>query len=303
MFVLLLHMSISFAMPKGFLDGLNSHHDALDGARQLLSDSYLYCICIPLLAVVSVEAIITAVQPLHLAHAPLNYTQGQVMYYYGIFGFSSLLANFFYPWVLVLLFSFVGAAWMPSCSKQIILGHGIMIAGIILTFATSWLAPDNPGKMLAQGNSLIGISLAPVRIGVFELLSTLVKYRGLKSYGFAMAVLDMTSCGAYMVGPLFASIFSRNYTAMAIGAAIIMVFTSLTALHCAEVEDYRSKTIDEAIQKFLLEEDERLRIEVAAELKSGEPLVEKEEKTRTKEEEKGKDNDRDGDAWEATLAQ
>mmetsp|Transcript_99948 Transcript_99948/g.214045 ORF Transcript_99948/g.214045 Transcript_99948/m.214045 type:complete len:450 (+) Transcript_99948:73-1422(+) len=222
--VLILHLVLSTMMPSGKnIDGANSHTEAVDGARQLARDPYLYCITAPLLTCVSVEALITVAQPLRLA-STLHFDVGGIVLMFALFGFLAVGSGFCYGPLL---------GKRLSCQSHIVVGNVFMCIGLIGVFACSGLG------CIAVGNGLTGISMSPIRIGSFMLIATLVDYRQLKVFGFAMSCQDMVACLGYIVGPFIASTVNNRYGLVPVVGAVALLITGSLPFYASPVETYR----------------------------------------------------------------
>merc|ERR1719171_1998071 len=67
----------------------------------------------------------------------------------------------------------------------------------------------------------------------------LMDLRKLQVFGFAMALLDMSGCLGYLLGPLFASFFGDSWKCLGVAPAVAVLCVAVLPSFAHEVEDHR----------------------------------------------------------------
>lgn len=220
--VLVLHAYISVTLPSDL--GEHSHETAMQGLRQLVCDPYMYCCALPLLCAISIEGLVTVAQPLRLAAEPLRLGPGDSVHMFAVFGLSALVTGRLYP-------RCVGP--LLSCPRHVLLGGACMAVGVAMVFLSA-----SQGT-IALGNALLGLAMNPIRLAVFMLMFALMDLRKLQVFGFAMALLDMSGCLGYLLGPLFASFFGDSWKCLGVAPAVAVLCVAVLPSFAHEVEDHR----------------------------------------------------------------
>jgi len=168
--------------------------ESAEGVGILYRDSYV-AICAGSVVLANLAVALTEpLVPLYVLEEPFNYDatkQGLVI------GFTTLGYLIATP---------VAGAVGDKVAPWLLMAGGLATVGIGMII----MALDKVLWLLALGLSLLGVGIGFVDTPVLRMLAEVVEWRGISTFGSAFAIVDMSTCLGFLLGPLVASLFEAG---------------------------------------------------------------------------------------------